>query len=294
MPQETLFSIDDLVPSDIQRDLIIREPSARSWLSQLPLNVARMCKEWELTPLEALHGGRAGAVVKVLSQRVYGPPEPHVLKFALTSTRASQEAAALEYFSPTGACVQLERHNEETGALLLQWLPLAPLAMTSNLPGLPSFSEFESMAELLKKLREVPLLPPAHDLNKVATLEQFHSARLASGAFREVAPGTRPPTPANLARANSTLEFLVSSAPSSSKRQLLHGDLNSGNVLGLDSLKAIDPRPLLGEPSYDTAVMALKHCPSNPEKAAAFLAGLTGDDRERTLCWLFVAQASRV
>jgi streptomycin 6-kinase len=71
---------------------------------------------------------------------------------------------------------------------------------------------------------------------------------------------------------------------------LLHGDLHPGNVLdgGIDrGLVAIDPRPCVGDPAFDTVdwVFWMTDDPRNWEPRARELAVALGVDYERVLDW---------
>lgn len=293
------LDIDTLVLPTVQQDLKIRELNALHWLNDLPAKAKACCEEWNLTPIEVLYGGRSGCVIKVREKSMYGPGPLRVLKFALTSARAAQEAAALQCFQSGGATPEVFKVDVEKAAILMDWVETyVTLRTTRNTTSLtlPNPKEFQLMGDLLLKLKKSNKVDKNNaQLMNVPTLEAFHRERLsAAGALKEVARGTRPPTPANLGRAIATLDFLVASN-SFANNTLIHGDLNSGNVLGGENpLKAIDPRPLRGAPEYDTAVFALKTGEKNAEKTARILASVTGEDVEQVLCWLFIARVSRV
>lgn len=293
------LDLDSLILPAVQQDLVIREPSARSWLQRLPSTLKEVCDMWQLTPLEALHGGRAGCVLKVESPERFGEGNFKVLKITLSSGRATQEAAALECFAPGGVTPTVAGVDPAAGALLMDWVKANTTLRAVkelSLGALPPPDEIGRLSYMLLQLRgSSQIVGNNLELLAVPTLEEFHNQRLhAAGALREVARGTRPPTPADLRRAIATLEFLEASGRDT-RRTLIHGDLNSGNVLGGSApLIAIDPRPLRGDPAYDTAVLALKRGEKVAEKTARLLASVTGDDLERVLCWLFIARVSRI
>lgn len=295
------LTLDNLILPTVQQDLSIREPLAKSWMAQLPQSIEKLCQQWNLTPIEALHGGRAGCVVKVQENSDYGPGATRVLKVALNSARAAQEAAALELFSPNGGTPQLFNVDVSKNALLIDWVETSQTmrSVREFVRGeLPTRTQIAQLADLINRLRtNNQIVGNNLELLAVPKLDEFHRERLnAGGTLREVVRGSRPPTPANLERAKATLDYLKATAPKiSTSRTLIHGDLNSGNILGGDNpLKAVDPRPLRGDPTYDTAILALKCGEKVAEDTAKLLAATLGDNIERVLCWVFVARVSRV
>jgi streptomycin 6-kinase len=211
---------------------------------------------------------------------------PGVLKACCPDRALVHEGVALRLFDGHGA-VRLLEADLDQGVLLLE----------RAVPGMP-ISALEDDEQAISAAISVlhRLLRPAPVEHSFPTVADWGKgfARL-----RERFGGGTGPFPApRVERAEWLFAELTASMVASA---LLHGDLNSGNVLAAEREPwlAIDPKGVIGEPVYDTGVLLrvpLSHIDSSPEPRRLLarcidqLAAELGFDRARIRDWGF-AQA---
>ncbi|WP_203907322.1 aminoglycoside phosphotransferase family protein [Rhizocola hellebori] len=252
-------------------------PGRRDWLRLLPEIVGAQAERWSLRVGEPYQpGGRCAWVAPV--RDVAG--QDLVLKVAWRHDEAAHEADALRAWAGQGA---VRLHDSEvfgsTSVLLLERCrPGTTLAQA-----LPEPEQDEVVAGLLRRLWVAPTAGFSFRPLQVmcdAWAAEFEE-QLAVSASR-LDPG--------LARAGIEL---LRTLPATAERQvLLCTDLHAGNVLAArgEPWLVIDPKPYLGDPTYD-ALQHLLNCEerlvADPAGLARRLADLLGLDPDRLICWLF-------
>ena len=236
----------EFVLDDAAQDRIISRfgDGARTWCAELPERVERCCVRWDLRLEQAQTGS---------TSRVYlgsrGDGTEVVLKVTPEPPIARAEAAALRAWAGRPHAVKLLDAEPEDGVLLLE--RLRPGTTLRDAGGPPPARE---LAELLTSLRA----PGTGDLTgPLPTLSQrvdfiFHliGKRLASP---RVAALVRPEL---VTVAHQRARDLARGGPTA----LVHGDLHFANILVAEPprrLVAIDPRPCLGDPTFDAVDWAL-------------------------------------
>lgn len=237
-------------------------PDARDWCDALPELVSRCCLRWDLELDEALSGGTS----RVFLGRQHGA-RGVVLKLTPDRSVADGEAAGLRAWAANPHAVDLLDADAETGALLLEKLePGTKLSAQLELPPL------EEIAELLTCLRaatqdgtdQLPTLAQRVDFLFALTGRRIGHPRLSALV-----------TPDMAVRGHRLAQELATSGD----RGLVHGDLHPANVLYAGptrGLVVIDPRPCLGDRTFDVIDWALAR--------ATTAAGL--DERIQRLCAL--------
>jgi streptomycin 6-kinase len=206
-----------------------------SWLDRLPVVAAGLIDEWGLTRTAApLHG--FGSLVLPVTTR---EGERAALKVSFDGDDESEhEGLALQRWGGRGA-VRLLRADPHRRALLLEWLPGPDLTDTWDVEAC------EQVAALYRDLH-VPALP------QLRTVGSYVARWLddLAGLGRDV-----PVPPRYVEQALSLGRDLVADPASSGV--LVHGDLHYENVLaGPDGTwRAIDPKPMSGDPHYEPAPM---------------------------------------
>jgi streptomycin 6-kinase len=256
---------------------VMREDDERHpWVAALPDVVADLAKRWSLSvgaPFQP--GGECSWVAPVRAsagQRL-------VLKVGWQHPEARDEAAGLHEWAGRGAVrVHATQAFGETNALLLE----------RCLPG--------------TTLRERP--EPEQDTVVAALLPRLWSAEPAADAFRPLqvmcdqwADGfeaklacRKLDTDPGIVRAG--LELWRALPATSERHVLLATDLHAGNILAAqrEPWLVIDPKPYVGDPSYD-ALQHMLNCmqrlSTDPIAFARRLAELLQLDADRLLLWLF-------
>jgi streptomycin 6-kinase len=212
-----------------------RGPEWAAWIERLPRLVRELLDEWALTPDGTpLHGYTA----LVLPVRTTGG-RPAVLKIGWPHPEAEHEALALQHWHGRGA-VSLLRADPHRWALLLERLDTEDLAASWDLDACAIEAGLDGQLH-------VPAPPQLRLLSVHATrwVEEL-------GALPKDAP--LPRRMVEHARALAR-DFAGDEACDGT---LIHTDLHFANVLldrADDTWRAIDPKPLSGDPHYELAPM---------------------------------------
>ena len=248
------------------------------WVAGLPALAASFCERWSL----ALDGAPAsGAVALVLPVR-RADGTAAVLKLQHVDDETVGEGTALRLWAGLGAVALLD-HDEATGTLLLERLDA-----TRSLLEVPQDSEATTVvASLLRSLNAVTAPP------EVRRLADVGAATLAS-------------VPEALTRATDADERTLLTTAAGPRRELLaeplpdrllHWDLHHSNVLAtLDgqSWRAIDPKPLSGDPGFEllpalwnrwSSVVATGDVPAAVRGRFDLMTEVMGLERDRAAGW---------
>lgn len=221
------------IPDDLlaQRDL---GPAWGAWLDRLPRLAGDLLDEWHLRPTGGSLSGFCSLVVPVVD----ADDVPGALKITCDADEESlHEGLALQRWGGEGA-VRLRRADPRRRALLLDWLPGPDLADAWDVEAC------EVVGGLYGRLH-VPALP------QLATVASYVERWL-----RELdALGRDIPVPRRyVEQALSLGSDLLADAPDP---VVVHGDLHYANVMADDAgeWRAIDPKPMAGDPHYEPAPM---------------------------------------
>jgi streptomycin 6-kinase len=252
-------------------------PRWAAWLRELPSVVQSLCELWELEISGPyLHGGTSAWVAP--ARRAGG--EALALKVAWRHDEALHEADALRLWDGNGT-VRLHSSRELDRTLVLLLERCEPGTELGAL--VPEPEQDQLVADLLRRVWITP--PPAHRFRSLAKMCDAWATGLERAAER--APAHTDP---GLVRA--ALEALHQLPRSSARAVLLFTDLHAANVLAAEREPwlAIDPKPYVGDPAYDT-VQHMLNCRErldrNPRGLARRMAELTGCDPDRVGAWLF-------
>jgi streptomycin 6-kinase len=208
----------------------------RVWIAQLPTLAAAYLDRWELTTDGPVTSGAVALIIPV----VRPDGSEAVLKLQPVDDETGGEPAALTAWAGRGA-VQLLEHDPLSGAMLLERLDASRDLNTME----DDLAAAQIIGELLVQLNSVPAPAGMRRLRDVAaaTLAGTPDAiRLAEDAEeREL-----------LINCAARFEELITDRIDS---RLLHWDLHYYNTLftrnGPWQWKAIDPKPLSGDPGFE-------------------------------------------
>ena len=251
-----------------------RQENRTDWLGRLPLIVAELSGRWSLevgAPFQP--GGQTAwvAPVRDASGRAL------VIKIGWPHFEAADEAAGLAAWRGGGTVLL---HAAETladaNALLLERC-LPGSALSSR----PEAEQDEVVAALLSRLWIRP--PDRTSFRPLADMcTRWADSFEAGGGSAALDPG--------LAREGIAL---FRELPASATRSvLLCTDLHAGNVLAAERERwlAIDPKPYVGDPTYDVLQHMLncaERLHADPLGFVRRMAELTAVDAERLRLWLF-------
>ncbi len=252
-------------------------PERRIWVEQLPAVIDELARRWSLhlgPPYQP--GGQCSWVAPVRDSA----RRERVLKVGWRHDEAHDEAAGLRTWDGCGAVYVHDSDAwDSTSALLLE---RARPGTTLDLAASETDQDL-IVTDLLQQLWTAPIgNHPFRTLQMMCAkwavkLEQ----RLAAG------PGALDP---GLARAG--LELLAELPATAERTVLLCTDLHAGNIVAAQRRRwlAIDPKPYLGDPTYDV-VQHLLNCPerltADPAGLVHKMAFLAGLDPARVAHWLF-------
>ena len=248
----------------------------RAWLANLPETVEKLEQRWSLdvgTPFQP--GGQTAWVAPARTTT----GEDVVLKVGWRHDEAEHEAAGLRVWDGQGSVrLHATEESDDTIALLIErCVPGTALACR------PEAEQDLVIASLLSRLWHE--LTPGHEFRPLQEMcDAWANAFEQKSATR---PGSLDP---GLAREGVAL---FRALPASAERNvLLCTDLHAENVLAArrEPWLMIDPKPYVGDPTYDP-LQHLLNCEerlhTDPYAFVRGMADLLALDRDRLLVWLF-------
>lgn len=226
--------------SDVLRATVVEIGSdAQRWLEEVPSEVLRIAEAWDLELHDQLdHIGMCSIVFPATTS----DGTPAILKLSIPHDEVRGEAPALRRWDGDGAA-RLLRSSDDGFTLLLE-----RCTPGHDLWTLPIDGQIAVTAELLPRLWVDTDLPPS--IPRLVDTAATWARRMSDEPETFDAPAEV------VARASRWADELREDAP---RPVLLHGDLNPGNVLaaGREPWLAIDPKPYVGEPSFDLGQMLM-------------------------------------
>jgi streptomycin 6-kinase len=273
---------DEVAPFVLPRNLAdsaAQEPSEgrADWVRSLPGMVAQLARQWSLRVGQPFQpGGRCAWVAPARD------PDGRdlVLKIGWRHFEALHEADALSLWDGDGA-VRLHAADsfDDTSALLLERCRPGTAANRS----LPEPVQDEVVAELLRRLWRQP--PAGNPFRLLQVMCDRWADERESGLVG--LPGGLDP---GLARAGISLfRWLPTTAP---RQVVLCTDLHAENILAghREPWLVIDPKPFVGDPTYDV-LQHMLNCQqrllADPLAFADRMAELADLDPTRLRLWLF-------
>ena len=257
--------------------------AGRAWLPRLPALIDAAVERWELTVGEPFRSGSAAWVAAV--HRADGTEA--VLKITLPHREARFEGDGLAVWAGEGAVRLLEAGDRDDYVLLIE--RCRPGVELQRTPMAPE-ERARIGGELFARLWSVDVAEDGQGL-PFETVDAVAAewAELSARRMEEL----RPPIDAGLVACG--IGLLESLPRTATRRVLVHGDLNPGNILSADREPwlAIDAKPMVGDPGYDPwslATQCQEWPDEGPEPSAlrrhfAVVADVTGEPLERMLAW---------
>jgi streptomycin 6-kinase len=266
------------------RRLVIPEYLARAsagegreaWLAELPVLVARIAACWHIEVGDPfLPGGQTAWVAPARDDAGHDL----VLKVCWPHPEAAHEADGLRTWDGAGA-VRLYRAEEQAAATILLLERCRP--GTQLRTSAPDEHDLV-VASVLRRLWIEP--PPGHRFRPLA--DMCHSW---AGRYQQRSPAERSCLEAPVA--NEGTRLLRELPRHRGDALLLHTDLHAGNVLaaGRERWLAIDPKPYVGDPSYDVTQHIFNRVfieGADAGRLASRMSSLLDLDPGRIMLWLF-------
>jgi streptomycin 6-kinase len=210
-------------------------PEGAAWLGQVPAIVAELADRWRLDVDEPFLGSHVSLTVPV--RRTDGPA---VLKVNFPDAESEHEADALALWDGVGAARVLDRADDLRALLIERLEPGMQLWSVENEDDANKLA-----AEVLRTLRRE--IGSEHPFRPLADEALRWAVEIPERWERQGCPFERRLVEEMVAACHD----LVTDEPA---RVLLHQDFHGGNVLRSgDGWRAIDPKPLVGDPAFDTA-----------------------------------------
>ncbi len=267
--------IPSLLAAGVREDHL---PERDAWLAGLSALIGEVASSWELTVGEPFEPGGYCAWV---APACTAAGDEVALKVAWNHWEADHEAEGLRAWDGNGAirCLRSATRADSTVLLLERCRPGRSLGATLADP-----EQDVVIAGLLRRLWEAPVADSAPFRPLGFMCEEWAASfeRRFSADRRGLDPG--------VARAGAAA---LRELPAGAERAvLLCTDLHAGNVLAAEREPwlAIDPKPFVGDPAYDT-VQHMLNCDErlagDPAAMARRMAGLLDLDADRVVHWLF-------
>jgi streptomycin 6-kinase len=260
-------------------DSVRSEPAdeRREWLRTLPEIVQEVAARWSLHLGQPYQPGGRCAWVAPARNRA---GQDLVLKVAWRHDEAIHEAHGLRMWAGNGAVRLYDSDTVDTSDVLLLERCHPGTALGE---AVPESEQDVVVAALLRRL----WVPPTDNWPFRPLLAMCHAW---ADEFETRLTTATAPLDAGLARAGITL---FRDLPASADRHvLLYTDLHAGNILAAhrEPWLAIDPKPYVGDPTYD-ALQHMLNCQerltADPVGFANRMANLLDLDPDRLLAWLF-------
>ncbi len=241
------------------------------WLEALPATIASLAKRWDLEVGEPFQPGGQTAWVAPVRQRGLD----RVLKVLWRHPEAEHEADGLRSWDGDGSVLlfEAEEIDERTTAMLLE-----RCRPGTTLEALAEADRDGVIAGLLRRLWREPAL--GHLFRSLRSMCERWASQFQ---LKEHAldPGL----------ARDGLALFLELPRTADREVLLYTDLHAGNVLAAEREPwlAIDPKPYVGDPTYDT-LQHLLNCERlmvDPLGLVGRMAGLLELDPGRLRQWLF-------
>jgi streptomycin 6-kinase len=263
-----------VIPADLART--VADEGRDDWLARLPALVAQIAADWQIEVGDPFLPG--GATAWVAPARDHAGQD-FVLKVGWPHLEARHEADGLRTWGGAGT-VHLRRAAQLAEATVLLLERCRP---GTQLRASPPEEHDLVIAGLLRRLWVPP--PPGHTFRPLAEMCDYWASQ-----YEERSPAERSCLAAPLAR--DGIRLLRELPRSGGEAVLLHTDLHAGNVLAAEREPwlAIDPKPYVGDPTYDVTQHIFNRVFAEDTEAgalAARMAHLLGLDLDRVVRWLF-------
>jgi streptomycin 6-kinase len=251
--------------------------AGRRWLEELPGIVSELTRRWSLHLGPPFEGGCVAYVAPGI-----GPGGKHiVLKVSFPDEETLPEADALAFWGGRGAVRLLEADRDGNAMLLERLVPGTPLEDHSDRDEAISIG-----CRLLRRLWRP--VPSDHPFPTVRDL-MLRWARELPEQFAELGD------PFERRLLDEAADLCVEFASWDGDPILANRDFHLGNVLAAEREPwlLIDPKPLAGEPAFDTGHLLRTLFLDRPDRATATkLSGRIGSaldlDPDRIRAWSFV------
>ena len=273
-----MFELPSVLVRDVEMYDGVDSPR-RVWMAALPEIVAELSRRWSLEVGQPYQpGGCASWVAPALDQS----GARLVLKVGWRHAEAEHEADGLRAWRGEGTVRLIDAIVfEDTSALLLERCePGTALADV-----LPALDQDAIVAGLLRRVWIEP--PPGHPFRALSLMcdrwaDEFEQRYAASDPRRRLDTGL----------AQAGIELFRALARTADRAVLLYTDLHPENVLAArrEPWLAIDPKPYVGDPTYDALQHMLNHpgrLATDPTGFVKRMAALLDLDPSRLRQWLF-------
>jgi streptomycin 6-kinase len=251
--------------------------SGRAWVEAVPSLVAELAERWQLTLGPPIEGGHVAYVAP--GERPGG--ERVVLKVSFPDDENRSEADALALWDGDGAVRLLDADRGSNAMLLERLEPGTPLEDHADRDGAIGIA-CGLLRRLHRPVQSEHPFPLATDLAR-------RWAREIPEDFERLG---RPFDPGLVQEAVTTATEL---AAWDGRTMLVNRDFHLGNVLAArrEPWLAIDPKPVAGEPAFDSGYLLQSVLPHRPgrsvvRRTARRLAAELDVDPERIRAWALV------
>jgi streptomycin 6-kinase len=255
----------------------VKERARAVWLARLPEVVADLSRRWALVLYHPFDNDETSCALVASVVRADGTPA--VLKIGMPHVEGADEIQGLRFWNGD-PFVRLLEADDELGAMLLERCEPG-----TWLRGEPEIEQDRVIARLLTRLWRPPAWSHVFRPLTVMLAHWSGETRAAAGQWPD----------AGLVREGLRLfDDLPQGAPSS---VVLATDLHAGNVVRAqrEEWLAIDPKPFVGDPAYDTT-QHLLNCQArlltDPDGTIRRFADLLEVDHERVRAWTFARAAA--
>jgi streptomycin 6-kinase len=227
------------IPPNLRRFTVKRlGAEGEAWLEELPHLVGEFERRWTI---RVGHPFDPGGVVGFVAPATMADGTPAVFKISIRDRETAHEAMALRLHNGRGTVSVLASDEQQAALLLELCIPGTPLL------DMPDEAAANSIAIALLRTMWQTRIPEVHPFDRA----QDRASEWAAAIPREFAALSKP---FETRLADQSVSMFGALGRTQSPEVLLHQDFHHGNILAAQRQPwlVIDPKPLVGDPAFDT------------------------------------------
>ena len=234
------------------------------WLEKLPLIINELSNTWGLSDLQPVNNMSFNYVAKALQKNDIAV----IIKVACKASMIKDEIKALKHFHGSGCVKLLDVNNKQHALLLAQADPGTTLLTEDSVE-----SVIDAYCSLIRALHTADHAPHNFDSIKkwLEAIDRVKYSKISSELL------------------NKAIGLKKHLLETSENEIILHGDLHLDNILLNDNnWIAIDPKGIIGEPTFDVFPHDLINNKNDIRSIIALIAENLDLDSRRIMQWIFV------
>jgi streptomycin 6-kinase len=250
------------------------QENGAAWMQALPHRAQAYARRWGLELLEIAEGGAMSCCIFCITAE----GAEAVLKIPFDANSGRLESRSLKRWARTGGSPDVKRTSSRSGVYLMERVRPGTTASPTGLP-----SDSQRFCDLITRMTRDEL----GSMRRLETIETGVRTRFDWARERFRVPGYEP----EMARFSAAEQLLANLTETTRRTHVLHGDLQSKNILvsTAETWQAIDPLTCRGDLNAEAALWAVvQEDDSTIEERVLQLSECRLLDEDRLRAWCFV------